>query len=150
MPTRNVNLTDELDHFVLQKVESGRYENASEVVRAALRTLERRNSDTRLSLPRCGPPSMKATPAALPRAMFLSVSVRSSTFPRRRVSPWPGSVFRIVPKPICSTSAFIPFAPGAKSRPTAISASLKIVASSLPIIPRSVARVMKLALGCGA
>ena len=41
MPTRNVNLTDELDRFVLDKVESGRYENASEVVRAALRTLER-------------------------------------------------------------------------------------------------------------
>jgi antitoxin ParD1/3/4 len=41
MPTRNVNLTDELDRFVLEKVESGRYENASEVVRAALRTLER-------------------------------------------------------------------------------------------------------------
>ncbi|MEZ5404566.1 MAG: type II toxin-antitoxin system ParD family antitoxin [Bryobacteraceae bacterium] len=41
MPTRNVNLTDELDSFVLAKVESGRYENASEVVRAALRSLER-------------------------------------------------------------------------------------------------------------
>jgi antitoxin ParD1/3/4 len=41
VPTRNVNLTDELDRFVLDKVESGRYENASEVVRAALRTLER-------------------------------------------------------------------------------------------------------------
>jgi antitoxin ParD1/3/4 len=41
MPTRNVNLTDELDSFVLAKIESGRYENASEVVRAALRTLER-------------------------------------------------------------------------------------------------------------
>lgn len=41
MPTRNVNLTDELDSFVLAKVKSGRYENASEVVRAALRTLER-------------------------------------------------------------------------------------------------------------
>ena len=41
MPTRNVNLTDELDHFVLSKVDSGRYENASEVIRAALRTLER-------------------------------------------------------------------------------------------------------------
>jgi len=40
MPTRNVNLTDELDRFVLKKVKSGRYENASEVVRAALRTLE--------------------------------------------------------------------------------------------------------------
>ena len=35
MPTRNVNLTDELDRFVLEKVESGRYENASEVVRGA-------------------------------------------------------------------------------------------------------------------
>lgn len=41
MPTRNVNLTDELDRFVLSKIESGRYENASEVIRAALRTLER-------------------------------------------------------------------------------------------------------------
>ena len=41
MPTRNVNLTDELDRFVLEKVESGRYENASEVVRAALRNLDR-------------------------------------------------------------------------------------------------------------
>jgi len=41
MPTRNVNLTDELDRFVLAKVESGRYENASEVVRAGLRILER-------------------------------------------------------------------------------------------------------------
>lgn len=41
MPTRNVNLTEKLDRFVLAKVESGRYENASEVVRAALRSLER-------------------------------------------------------------------------------------------------------------
>lgn len=41
MPTRNVNLTDELDRFVAEKVASGRYENASEVVRASLRALER-------------------------------------------------------------------------------------------------------------
>jgi antitoxin ParD1/3/4 len=41
MPTRNVNLTDELDHFVREKVKSGRFENASEVVRAALRSLDR-------------------------------------------------------------------------------------------------------------
>jgi antitoxin ParD1/3/4 len=41
MPTRNVNLTRELDRFVATKVKSGRYENASEVVRAGLRTLER-------------------------------------------------------------------------------------------------------------
>jgi len=41
LPTRNVNLTEELDRFVLAKVESGQYENASEVVRAALRNLDR-------------------------------------------------------------------------------------------------------------
>ena len=41
MPTRNINLTSELDRFVLEKVNSGRYGNASEVVRAGLRTLER-------------------------------------------------------------------------------------------------------------
>jgi antitoxin ParD1/3/4 len=41
MPTRNVNLTEELERFVVTKVKSGRYENASEVIRAALRTLER-------------------------------------------------------------------------------------------------------------
>jgi len=41
MPTRNVNLTDELDRFVRERVETGSYENASEVVRAALRTLGR-------------------------------------------------------------------------------------------------------------
>jgi antitoxin ParD1/3/4 len=40
MPTRNVNLTDELDRFIATKVKSGRYENASEVVRAGLRILE--------------------------------------------------------------------------------------------------------------
>ena len=45
MPTRNVNLTEELDRFVLKKVKSGRYENASEVVRAALRTLEREEQE---------------------------------------------------------------------------------------------------------
>jgi antitoxin ParD1/3/4 len=36
-----VNLTDELDRFVLSKAKGGRYENASEVVRAGLRILER-------------------------------------------------------------------------------------------------------------
>lgn len=41
MPTRNVNLTEELDRFVAARVASGRYANASEVLRAALRALER-------------------------------------------------------------------------------------------------------------
>ena len=40
MPTRNVSLTKEMDEFVAMRVQSGRYENASEVVRAGLRTLK--------------------------------------------------------------------------------------------------------------
>ena len=36
----NVSLTPELDKFVASKVESGRYNSASEVVREALRLLE--------------------------------------------------------------------------------------------------------------
>ncbi len=40
MPTRNVNLTPELDEFVARKIDAGLYSNASEVMRAALRLLE--------------------------------------------------------------------------------------------------------------
>jgi antitoxin ParD1/3/4 len=41
MPTRNVNLTKELDDFVAAQVKGGRYANASEVMRAALRQMEK-------------------------------------------------------------------------------------------------------------
>jgi antitoxin ParD1/3/4 len=40
MPTRNVSLTKELDQFVASRVEGGKYANASEVMRTALRLLE--------------------------------------------------------------------------------------------------------------
>lgn len=40
MPTRNVNLTDHYDAFVDELVTSGRFSNASEVIRAGLRLLE--------------------------------------------------------------------------------------------------------------
>ena len=40
MPTRNVSLTDELDSYVEQSVRSGHYDNASEVIRAAIRELK--------------------------------------------------------------------------------------------------------------
>lgn len=39
MPTRNINLTPEMDHFVDAKIKSGQYANASEVLRAGLRAL---------------------------------------------------------------------------------------------------------------
>lgn len=50
MPTRNVSLTDELDRFVAANVESGRYENASEVIRAGLRALEEREQERQAKL----------------------------------------------------------------------------------------------------
>jgi antitoxin ParD1/3/4 len=50
MPTRNVSLTVELDRFVASRIEAGRYENASEVVRAALRTLDREEREFEVKL----------------------------------------------------------------------------------------------------
>jgi antitoxin ParD1/3/4 len=41
MPTRNVSLPEKLDQFITAKVESGDYANASEVMRTALRLLEK-------------------------------------------------------------------------------------------------------------
>ena len=40
MPTRNINLTPQMDSFVDSKIRSGQYANASEVLRAGLRALE--------------------------------------------------------------------------------------------------------------
>lgn len=40
MDQMNVSITDELAHYVRKKVKSGRYNNASEVVREALRRME--------------------------------------------------------------------------------------------------------------
>ena len=50
MPTRNINLTDHLDHFIEAEVESGRYGNASEVVREGLRLLELRKREEQAKL----------------------------------------------------------------------------------------------------
>ncbi len=41
MPTRNINLTPEMDKFVDQRIKGGHYANASEVLRAGLRALKR-------------------------------------------------------------------------------------------------------------
>ena len=45
MPTRNVNLTGRYDQFVVDQVTSGRFKNASEVMRAGLRLLEQQNRE---------------------------------------------------------------------------------------------------------
>jgi antitoxin ParD1/3/4 len=45
MPTRNINLTDHLDAFIERQVATGRYSNASEIVREALRLLEEQEQE---------------------------------------------------------------------------------------------------------
>ena len=50
MPTRNINLTEHLDRFLDTRISSGRYGNASEVVREGLRLLERREQEEQARL----------------------------------------------------------------------------------------------------
>lgn len=50
MPTRNVNLTDHFDEFVERQLSSGRYRNASEIIRDALRLLEAREQEREVKL----------------------------------------------------------------------------------------------------
>jgi antitoxin ParD1/3/4 len=45
MPSRNVNLTEHFDRFIEGAVSTGRYQNASEVVREGLRLLERQQHE---------------------------------------------------------------------------------------------------------
>ena len=50
MPTRNINLTERLDRFIERRVASGRYGNASEVVREGLRLMENREREEQAKL----------------------------------------------------------------------------------------------------
>jgi len=50
MPTRNINLTEHWDQFVERQVTSGRYSNASEIVRDALRLLEEEEQERNAKL----------------------------------------------------------------------------------------------------
>jgi antitoxin ParD1/3/4 len=50
MPTRNINLTPKMDRYVATKIKSGQYANASEVLRAGLRVLERSEREDQLKL----------------------------------------------------------------------------------------------------
>lgn len=50
MVSRTVNLTDHFDRFVVEQVESGRFRDASDVMRAGLRLLERETREDREKL----------------------------------------------------------------------------------------------------
>lgn len=46
----NVSLTPELEHYISKLVEAGRYRSASEVVRAAVRSLQDQEEERRIKL----------------------------------------------------------------------------------------------------
>jgi antitoxin ParD1/3/4 len=50
MPTRNVNLTEHFNRFIQTGITSGRFSNASEVVREGLRLLEQREQEDKAKL----------------------------------------------------------------------------------------------------
>ncbi|HWF60182.1 MAG TPA: type II toxin-antitoxin system ParD family antitoxin [Nitrospira sp.] len=50
MPTRNVHLTEHFDHFIVTGIASGRFSNASEVVREGLRLLEQRELEDKAKI----------------------------------------------------------------------------------------------------
>ena len=50
MPTRNVVLTDQQTEFLKRLVSSGRYQNASEVLREGIRLIERQELETEAHL----------------------------------------------------------------------------------------------------
>lgn len=50
MPTRNINLTPQMDKFVESRIKRGDYANASEVLRAGLRALEQAEKEDKARL----------------------------------------------------------------------------------------------------
>ncbi len=72
MPTRNVNLTSEQDAFVEKMIRSGKYQNASEAMRDAVRGLQQRwkEDEMKLTLLR---KQIKAGVDALERGEFTEV-----------------------------------------------------------------------------
>ena len=50
MPTRNVSLTEHFDQFIETGITTGRFSNASEVVREGLRLLEQREQEDRAKI----------------------------------------------------------------------------------------------------
>jgi len=50
MPIRSVHLTEHFDEFIESGIDSGRFSDASEIVREGLRLLEEREQDERVKL----------------------------------------------------------------------------------------------------
>ena len=72
MPTRNISLTPEQDAFIEKVVNAGEYQNASEAIRDALRTLQQRRREDALKL-KALRLHIKAGVDALDRGDFIQV-----------------------------------------------------------------------------
>jgi len=90
-----------LTAFVAKKVKTGRYENASEVVRAGLRTLEREEQHYEAKLSRCERPSTKATPAGVAEGDVFGRVRKALKLPASSRQPWLAFAFLAVLKPTC-------------------------------------------------
>ena len=82
MPTRNVNLTEELDNFGWQ-IDSGRYENASEVIRAAAANIRARGTAFEAKLAALRKRLISDTSGSI-QEILSGVFGRPSSFPRER------------------------------------------------------------------
>src|SRR5882672_8711883 len=72
MPTRNISLTPEQDAFIDDMLKAGEYRNASEAMRDAIRTLQRRRAMDALKLDRLRVAIQQGV-AALDRGEFTEV-----------------------------------------------------------------------------
>jgi antitoxin ParD1/3/4 len=77
VPTRNVVLTDQQTRLIQSLVDSGRYQNACEVIREGLRLIERREADDATKLQALRAAAEIGT-AALERGAFREFSDTSA------------------------------------------------------------------------
>lgn len=80
MVCENINLTEKHASFIRERVESGEYQDASEVVRAGLRLLEDRQADKRAREEQLGAMLDEAEASGLsdrtPREVWAAVKAR--------------------------------------------------------------------------
>jgi len=115
------------------RIEAGRYENASEVVRAALRTLDREEREFEVRLAALRTAIDEATQAALPKHSFAHIRKIAETPPRRIVSRWRPSNSPGAPRQTCLNIEPTRSIAGAKSRRFDTSLSWKPVCQRLAI-----------------
>jgi antitoxin ParD1/3/4 len=91
--TRNVALTPHFDRFVQSKIESGRYQSASEVVRDSLRIMEQHEQERRRSLQevrrkiRLGYEQAQRGDTVDPDEVFAEIKAMSSAARKRAKKP---------------------------------------------------------------